>query len=58
MKRYLIINHYGETYQIEMITTEFLVKNKKGHIQLIIDLQNKTFFDHENNVWLPVPERE
>lgn len=50
--RYLVINHsWKGTYYTNSLTKEELVANKERMIDLIVDLQNETYFDPETNSW-------
>ena len=58
MKRYIIINHflYG-TYTIDEITPKELAMQKNDECDMIIDIQNATYFDDTNNKWLDIAQK-
>lgn len=59
MKRYLIVKHflYG-TYQTDEVTKKDLIDQRAGMIANIIDIQNGTMFDHENNEWVKIGDKK
>lgn len=61
MKRYLIIKYWLYDKEI-VVTTDTLEKKhlldlKQRMCEAIIDLQNGTYFDAENNVWKEIVEK-
>ena len=57
MKRYLVVNHYYDTYTIEEITKKHLLGCKDHSIDKIIDLKDGLYFDPDDNAWKKVEER-
>jgi hypothetical protein len=57
MKRYLVVDHYYDTYMIDEIKKEHLIHCKEGAIEHIFDLKEGLFFDPKTNIWEKIEQR-
>lgn len=55
MKKYLIVKHWLKgTYTSDLLEKNNLLEMKEHMIEMIIDLENKQYFDPEENKWIDI----